>query len=327
MKYAVLGSNCFSASWLIALLLEDPSNYVVGVSRSPQKNQIYLPYQANNKNFDFFQYDLARQTNEIVWLLDGIKPDYIINYVALTEIYESIVSPIDYYEVNTLSTVKLCHELRQRRYLKFYIHISTAEVYGYCDAPAAEDAPLRPSTPYGASKAAADLHLMTLFHHFNFPVILIRSTNVYGKGQQLYRVIPKTVINSIKGRKIELHEGGTTVRAFIHIKDVAQGIIKAINKGNAGSIYNFSTERATPISELVKIICEQMGYNFKTSTISTWGKTGQNIQYLLDYSKAAGELGWTPTTPLEEGLNEVICWVKDNWEEISKEVSIYIHKV
>ncbi len=327
-KYVVIGSNCFSASDLVDALLEDPSNLVVGTSRSPEKSALYLPYKARqSENFKFYQLDIVRQPDELISLLDEIEPAYIINYAALSEVFISNQSPLDYFNINTSAVVNLCNQLRTRKYLKFYVHISSAEIYGPCEKPVTESAPLNPTTAYAVSKAAADFYLLTAFKHFGFPVIIIRSTNVYGKHQQLYKIIPRTAIYLTEGKKIEMHGGGKVVRVFIHIRDVSQGIIKAIQYGKPGNIYHFSTDNRDSVAEVVERMCQLMDYDFNASTVIVTGRPGQDSHYLLDYSKSKNELGWSPQVPFDDGLKEVISWVGDNWQEISREPHSYIHKV
>lgn len=327
-KYVVIGSNCFSASNLVDTLLEDPSNLVVGISRSPEKSALYLPYKARQpENFKFYQLDIVHQPDELISLLDEIEPAYIINYAALSEVYISNQSPLDYFNINTSAIVNLCNQLRTRKYLKFYVHISSAEIYGPCEKPVTESAPLNPTTAYAVSKAAADFYLLTAFKHFGFPVIIIRSTNVYGKHQQLYKIIPRAAIYLTEGKKIEMHGGGKVVRVFIHIRDVSRGIIKTMQYGKPGNIYHFSTDNRDSIGEVVQRICELMGFDFKASTVVVEERPGQDSHYLLDYSKSKNELGWSPQVLFDDGLKEVISWVRDNWQEISREPHAYIHKV
>lgn len=327
-KYAVIGSNCFSASYLIDLLLKNPINYVTGISHSPEKSTLYLPYKSlDTKNFKFYQVDIIRESDKLVSLLDKIRPDYIINFAALSEVNQSHDTPVEYFNINVLAVVNLCHRLSSRDYLKCYVHISSAEVYGSSEKPVTESALLNPTTPYAVSKAAADHYLLTLYRRFNFPAIIIRSTNVYGKHQQLFKIIPRTIIYLKMGEKIELHDNGKAIRSFIHIRDVEQGVNKAMKYGKPGSIYHFSTDFDYSIADVVKMICQQMNYDFEASTVNVLGRPGQDLQYLLDCSKATIELGWSPEIPFEEGIKEVISWVNSNWEEILKEPLVYNHRV
>lgn len=326
--YIVIGSNSFTGSHIVDELLEDGSSYVIGISRSPENNSLYLPYKRRqSSNFKFHQVDLFRQPDLLISLLDEIQPTYVINVAALSEVALSNFQPVEYFQTNCLGIVKLCNRLRTRSYLKRYIHISTAEVYGNCLQPAKETAPLNPSTPYAASKAAADLYLSTLWKNFDFPVILIRSTNVYGKHQQLYKIIPRTLIFLKQGKQVELHAKGQVVRSFVHIRDVVRGLVSAMHFGEAGNIYNFSTRNDMRIAEVVQKICEYLGYDFQASTREAEGRLGQDAQYMLDFSKAQRELGWRSQVPFEDGLREVICWVDENWNEILREPHSYTHKL
>ena len=335
MRYVILGSNSFSGSHLMDELLSNQDNSVYGISRSPEKSALYLPYKAraDRGNYEFRQCNIVHEFEKLVRMLDVIQPECIINYAALTEVYQSHQTPVEYFETNTMAMVKLCHELSlgtqhlRQKYLKCYIHISSAEVYGSCEKPVDESTPPHPTTPYAVSKATADDYLTTLFKHSGFPVIIIRSTNVYGKHQQLYKIIPRTVIKLMQGKKIELHDGGNFVRPFIHVTDAARGVIAAIERGKPGNIYNFSTECNLSIEEVVKLICQKMGKDFESSTVSVEERTGHDRRYWLDYSKANKKLAWYPFIPFERGLDEVISWIEDNWEEVLKEPQSYIHKV
>lgn len=307
-------------------LLEDVSNKVVGISRSPEKDNLFLPYKSRqSSNFRFHQVDLVRELDRLIRLLDDIQPFCIVNVAALSEVALSNFRPVEYFQTNCLGIVRLCDQLRTRPYLQRYAHISTAEVYGNCQYPVKETAPLRPSTPYAASKAAADLYLTTLWKNFNFPVIILRSTNVYGKHQQLYKIIPRTLIYLKQGKQLELHARGRLIRSYVHVRDVVRGALSAIHMGKSGDIYNFSGEPGT-IADLVRTICEYRAYDFEAVTQAGDERPEQDFQYLLDSSKAQRELGWRQLVPFQEGLKEVVSWVEDNWEGILKEPHTYVHK-
>lgn len=117
---------------------------------------------------------------------------------------------------NAVAIAKLSNFLKDQQWLEKYVHISSPEVYGTCKGVVKEDAPLNPSTPYAASKAAGDFMLFSLVKNFRFPLVMIRSTNVYGAHQQLFKIIPRSVIYIKMGKKIELHGGGRAVKSYIH---------------------------------------------------------------------------------------------------------------
>ena len=326
--YAVIGSNCFTGSHIVDTLLEDPANYVIGFSRSPEKNAFFLPYKRHStKNFRFFQNDLVRQPEQLLTILDEFQPSCVMNVAALSEVYLSNFQPVEYFQTNCIGVAQLCNELRTRNYLKRYIHISSAEVYGSCATPLLESAPLHPSTPYAASKAAADMYLTTLYKNFRFPVIITRFTNVYGRHQQLYKIIPRTIINLKKGQKTELHGGGKAIKTWIHIRDVANALVATAQLGKPGEIYHFGDEHTYSVSHLVKMICQWMGKDFKSGTQEVPERLGQDPKYVLDYSKAERELSWFPQISFEQGIKETIAWLEDNWSEVERESLVYVHQI
>jgi len=325
--YAVIGSNCFTGSHLVDRLLEDPSNFVAGFSRSQEKSALFLPYKRRGcDRFKFFQIDLFRQADRLAAFLDELKPRTVIFMAALSEVGLSNFQPIEYFQTNTLGVIQRCHHLKGRRYLERYIHISSAEVYGSCARPLPESAALNPSTPYAVSKAAADLYLMTLFKNFNFPAILIRSTNVYGRHQQLYKIIPRTIIYLKKGERLDLHGGGKAVKTWVHVRDVADGIMRAMEQGRPGEIYHFSDRHSYSIACLVRKICEMMNCEYEASVVPAEERLGEDSQYLLDYSKAEHELGWTPHISFQQGIEETIAWIEENWNGVMGESLVYTHQ-
>lgn len=325
-RYAVIGSNCFSASHLVDAFLA-AGHEVIAISRSPEAKALYLPYKHRRPQPKFFQIDLTNDTIGLMRLLDREKPEVIVNYAALSEVGLSNTSPNEYFRTNTLGTVAFCNELRQRVYLRRYIHISSAEIYGPCGDYINEDAPLRPSTPYAVSKAAADLYILTLVKNFSFPGVLVRSTNVYGAHQQLFKIIPRSAIYLRLKKKILLHGGGASVKSFIHIRDVVRGIEKIIDKENPYPIYHFSTNNNLTIRQIVELVCRLMGFNFNDSVEIVGERLGQDSRYLLDSRRAARELEWKPLEDFEKGVTEVIEWVGSNWPQIVHEPLEYVHKV
>ena len=324
----VIGSNCFTGSHFVDALLDDPDQLVIGLSRSQEKGVFSLPYRARTpERFQFFQLDLVRHSEAVQALLDEQQPATVINVAALSEVALSNVSPVEYFELNTLAMVRLCNFLRTRPYLKRYVHISSAEVYGSCRHPVAETEPLHPSTPYAVSKAAADLYIATLVKNFGFPAVTIRSTNVYGKHQQLFKIIPRTIIAIKQGKKVQLHGGGLAIKSFVHIRDVVRGALAAIQRGASGSLYHFSTSDGATIAEIVRRIAELMGRSFEEVAEPVEERLGQDARYWLDCTKAQRELGWMPRVPFDEGLRETIDWIERSWDEAVREPQTYVHKV
>jgi len=326
-RVLVIGSNSFSGSDFIDLLLEKGDYSVVGISRSPEKSELFLPYRSRKcPNFKFHQMDLNNNMRNIIKLIDEFKPDYIVNFAAQSEVGPSWADPGQWFRTNAVAITELAHALKDRKFLKKYVHISSPEVYGTCVGIVKEDARLNPSTPYAASKAAGDMSLFTFYKNFNLPLIMIRSTNVYGAHQQLFKIIPRSVIYLKLGKTIELHGGGNAVKSYIHIRDISKGELLAMENGRIGEIYHLSPDKGIAVKDVVRIICDKMGVDYAKATKVVAERLGQDAAYVIDSGKVRKEFGWKPIISIEEGLRGVVDWVEANWEQIKKEPLEYVHK-
>jgi len=326
-KVLVVGSNSFSGSDFIDLLLEDGKYDVIGISRSEEKSPLFLPYkQRETKSFSFYQIDLNNDCLQFEKMCDQFQPEYVVNFAAQSEVAPSWQYPHHWFQTNAVALTQLANSLRGKSYLKKYIHISSPEVYGTCEGFITEEAPLNPSTPYAASKAAGDLSLFTFFKNFRFPLVMIRATNVYGPHQQLFKIIPRAIIYMKQGKKIPLHGGGKAVKSYIHIRDVSHGELLAMEKGKIGEIYHLSPDQGVEVKEVVGKIAEKLGIPFQEAIEVVEERLGQDKAYTIDSSKARGELGWQPKIQLDQGLQQTIDWVINSFGEIEKQPLEYIHK-
>ena len=223
-KIAVIGSNSFSGASFVLSALEAGFE-VVGISRSQKPHAVFLPYEFSGKEIAFHKLDLNHDLEKIMNVIKLKKPEYIVNFAAQSMVAQSWENPDHWFNTNLVSTVRLHDELRHCDFLKKYVHISTPEVYGNCEGHIKEKNSYYPSTPYAVSRAAADMSLHTFFDSYNFPVVFTRAANVYGPGQQLYRIIPRTILYIKMGKKLQLHGGGTSERSFIHMKDVSEATL------------------------------------------------------------------------------------------------------
>ncbi len=187
-------------------------------------------------------------------LLERERPAYVVNFAAQSMVAESWLHPEHWFMTNVVSTVRLHDRLRAMKFLERYVHVSTPEVYGSTSGDVREDAPFNPSTPYAVSRAAADMSLRTFHAAYGFPVVYTRAANVYGAGQQLYRIVPRTILNARLGRKLQLHGGGTSERSFIHVMDVADATYRIACNGKNGDAYHISTDRIVSIHNLVGMV-------------------------------------------------------------------------
>ncbi|OIO59872.1 MAG: dTDP-glucose 4,6-dehydratase [Verrucomicrobia bacterium CG_4_10_14_3_um_filter_43_23] len=326
-KIVVIGSNSFSGQDFVDLLLEDKGNEVIGISRSPEISPLMGKYHRHGRDrFRFYRFDLNRDSDWVQNLLEAEKPEYIVNFAAQSEVAPSWDHPDHWYQTNGVGIVRLVNPLREAKWLKKYVHISSPEIYGNCEGVVTEASPMNPTTPYAASKAAGDLFLFTLVKNFGFPLTMIRATNVYGPRQQLFKIIPRTAIYQQLDKKVQLHGGGVAVKSFIHIRDVSKGEMMAMEQGDIGSIYHFSPDRGHSVREIVEKMCEISGKKFEEATEIVGERLGQDSAYVIDSTKARKQFGWKPEISIDTGLGEAIDWVSGNWNEIKEKNLTYTHK-
>jgi dTDP-glucose 4,6-dehydratase len=328
-RFAVLGSNSFTGATFVTQLVE-LGHDVLGFSRSPEPADAFLPYKwkraSSNGRFSFHQADLNTDLEAIIGGLESFAPACVVNFAAQSMVAESWIHPEHWYQTNVVANVRLHDRLRSLKTMERYVHVSTPEVYGSCSGTVREDAPFNPSTPYAASRAACDLHLATFFKQYAFPVVFTRAANVYGPGQQLYRIIPRTILYIRTGRRLQLHGGGTSVRSFIHGRDVADATMRVAERGISGQAYHLSTDRRVSIRELVELICSMLGAEFDEVVDVAPERPGKDVAYLLDSTRARRELGWQDRISLEDGLRETVAWVENNLDALLRQPSEYIHR-
>jgi dTDP-glucose 4,6-dehydratase len=309
------------------------------VSRSTEPHPVFLPYRwplegegklralATAENFSFKAIDLNSQLNDLLELIDRVRPELVVNFAAQGMVAESWLNPTHWYRTNVLTQVALHDALRQKPFLQKYVHVTTPEVYGSTNGGwIKEHNHYAPSTPYAVSRAACDLHLHSFHEAYGFPVVFTRAANVYGPGQQLYRIIPRTLLSAITGKPMDLHGGGHSVRAFIHIKDVVRATLQLANEGEPGSTWHLSTQRSCSIRGLVEQICILANASFEELMQSTEERLGKDQSYLLDSSAMRQVHSWSDQITLREGLEETLDWVNANLDTLKTMPWSYQHK-
>ena len=220
MKYLILGGGgSFGIHTALYFLNNLSPAKVIGVGRNPLRPE---PFSLNVEKFDNYEYQTFHITYEIdlfMEYLDQEKPDYIINYAAQGEGAVSWKNSWRYFETNSMALAKLTELLMTRKWLKRFIQIGTSEMYGSVEVPSKENDPIKPSSPYAASKVAFDMHLISINKFLDFPMNIVRPSNAYCPGQLLHRVIPKAVVSGLIGEKIPLQGGGKSEKSYIHARE------------------------------------------------------------------------------------------------------------
>jgi dTDP-glucose 4,6-dehydratase len=326
-RVLVIGSNSFSGSHFVQRLLEDEWD-VIGISRSREPHTVFLPYQWQilPGKYQFHALDLNTDFGEISKIIHDFQPNYVVNFAAQGMVAESWEHPEHWYQTNIVSMVRLHNDLRCCKLLKKYVHVTTPEVYGNTRGWVTEDHPFDPSTPYAVSRAACDMSLKAFQQAYDFPVVYTRSANVYGPGQQLYRIIPRTILSIRLGKKLPLHGGGHSVRSFIYIRDVTNATLLIMKHASMGQTYHLSTIETISIRDLVLTICQKFEADFDEVVEESQERRGKDQAYLLDSSKVRNELNWSDEVKLDSGLDRTLEWIDNNIEVLREHPLDYIHK-
>jgi len=328
MKVAIIGSNSFSGSTFVKYLINKKIK-VFGFSRSNEANKLFTPYKLikNYKNFFIFtKADLnkIKDIKKIVNLIKKNKIQYVLNFAAQGMVAESWINPEHWYNTNVVSNSILINKLKDLN-IKKYVNFSTPEVYGDTRDLISEHDKFMPSTPYAVSRAAQDLNLKAYLNTFRFPVVFTRAANVYGPHQQLYRIIPKTIIKSLKKETLELHGGGKSIRSFIHIEDVSSALYKILfDKKNIGHTYHISTKEFISIKDLVNKIHWKLKIKPKIKIVKD--RSGKDYGYFLNSSKLIKEHRWKCDINLDVGIDDTINWIIKNFDVIKNKTLNYVHK-
>lgn len=326
-KYLILGSNSFSGATMADHLAAEGHD-VLATSRSKEAHPAFLPYKWQERpgRVRFARIDLNHDLCDLKALLGRERPTHVVNFAAQSMVGESWQNPDHWMMTNVVSTVRLHELLRNYDGLQRYIHVTTPEVYGSTDGWVTESAPFNPSTPYAVSRAAGDMSLRTYFANYKFPVVFTRAANVYGPGQQLYRIVPRTIVAAMGGEKLKLDGGGKSVRVFIHMRDVADATLKIARSGKLGETYHISGREPVSIRALVETILKQLGKSFDDCVEVGPERPGKDTAYMLDTTKLRRELGWRDAISLEQGIDDVIRWAERFKSELATLPAKYVHK-
>jgi dTDP-glucose 4,6-dehydratase len=322
-----LASNSFSGSSFVDHLLT--AGYkVIGVSRSVEVPTFFALYKNNKnyKNFTFYQVDLNSGLNTIAEIVSKHQVEFVFNFAAQSMVAQSWDSPEDWYQTNVVSLSLLGNLLVKEKSIKKFVHFTTPEVYGSTSGWLKESFNFAPSTPYAISRAAGDWHLKALFENYGFPVIFTRAANVYGPGQQLYRIIPKTIISALTGKKLSLHGGGKSIRSFIHMNDVSTALTAIMNSGEVGQSYHISTNEMISIFDLVQELASLLGVQVDELIEQGPERAGKDFAYQLSSEKIRIELGWSDDVTLGKGLEDTLAWTKSNLDTLMTLPDTYEHK-
>jgi dTDP-glucose 4,6-dehydratase len=249
-------------------------------------------------------------------LAKSTEINIIVNFAAETHVDRSISNPREFVDSNVNGVVSLLEFCRLHD-VQLFVQISTDEVYGDATGhkPFDEDSPLRPNSPYSASKAAADLLTMGYNKTYGLKTIITRCSNNFGPNQFPEKLIPKTIIRAVKGVPIPIYGDGSQRREWIYVNDHVDAILKVITKGKLGEIYNItSSDEMSNIGLVAKIgnILESTNVGINVRIKHVQDRPAHDRRYSLSSSKIKNDLGWRPSFPFNVALEQTVKWYIDN---------------
>ena len=313
MNLLITGGAGFIGSEFVSQIASDSSVNITVLDS--------LTYAGDKKNLattldkiDFFEIDI-RDKSELEQLFKSRKFDRIVHFAAESHVDNSISNPTIFAETNVIGTLNLL-ELSQKHFLDRFLHISTDEVYGSVSTGySTENSPLNPSSPYSASKAAAEHFVFSFLHTFNLPIQIVRCSNNYGPRQNPEKLIPHFISKLLNNEQVPVYGDGTNIREWLHVSDCARAISLVLNKGKTGEVYNISSGEFRKNLEVTRMLVEMMG---KPQELIKFveDRKGHDFRYAIDSSKIRSELGWEPLVSLETGLRGTVEWFTENFERL-----------
>jgi dTDP-glucose 4,6-dehydratase len=316
MRLLVCGGAGFIGSTFVRLRLQEQGDEVMVLDK--------LTYAGREENFHEFSEDpgfrfmrgAIEDREAVAAAIEASAPEAIVNFAAETHVDRSIAEPDAFVTTHALGTYVLLEAARENDLR--YVQVSTDEVYGSIDVGTfTEESPLRPSSPYSATKTGADLLVESYFHTYGLPASICRGSNNYGPYQYPEKLIPLMILNALHGDALPVYGDGMQVRNWIHATDFARAIGHVLEHGAPGEVYNAGGPDEEANMVVVRRIVELTGAQ-ESQIEHVTDRPGHDRRYSLSSEKVRA-LGWAPRMRFEEGLAETVAWYRENawwWEPI-----------
>lgn len=320
------GAGFIGSNFIFYMMKKYPKYRVVCLDKLTYAGNLFtLKPVMKNKNFRFVKLDICDREG-VYKLFKEEQPEIVVNFAAESHVDRSIENPEIFLKTNILGTSVLMDACLKFGVKRFH-QVSTDEVYG--DLPLdrpdllfKEDWPLKTSSPYSSSKAAADLLVLAYHRTYNLPVTISRCSNNYGPYQYPEKLIPLMILNCLENKKLPVYGEGINVRDWLYVEDHCEAIDLIIHKGIAGEIYNIGGNNEMKNIDIVRLIVRELGKD-KNLIEFVQDRKGHDLRYAIDASKIKKQLGWSPKTSFEKGIIITINWYKNDrkWVQLIKEVS------
>lgn len=304
-KVLILGVTSFGGSSFFKFLRKKINFDIQGTYRS--NTTLKKLFKNNLKEYNFVKLDLSKKNNNLIKIIKKFKPNYIFDFASVCLVNESWENPKYYLDVNYFSKINLIKNLKEFRFLKKFIYISTPEVFGSTPRPVKENYNIfTPSTPYALSKLNME-QAISIYNNEAKKFIIVRASNFYGLDQLDHRLIPKLIKYIKNKKKFPMHGNGNSIRNFIFEDDFNLGLLKVLLNGKIGKIYHFSSNKYLKINEIIKITCKTLNVDFRNSIKKVKDRVCKDKYYFLDCKKTIKELNWSPKISFKNGLKKIIA--------------------
>ncbi len=308
-KWLVTGGLGFIGSAFVRIALSQRKDISITVldAMTYAANPLNLASIADHPNYHFVPGDICNP--EAIDQAIGGGVDAIINFAAETHVDRSILNADTCMQTNIIGTHNLLEAINKHNIQRF-LQVSTDEVYGHIESGSSiETDPLRPRSPYAASKASADLLALAYRTTYGTPILITRGSNTYGPYQYPEKLIPLFVMNLLQGNTVPVYGDGHQVRDWLYVDDHARGILHVLEYGALGEIYNLGGGNAHENLEITKRLVELTQRGFQEAVRHVADRPGHDRRYALNSDKAL-RLGWAPRVPFEEGLSTTVEWYR-----------------
>ncbi len=316
----VTGGCGFIGSHFIRLLLQRTEYDVVNLDRLTYAGDpARLADITGHERYTFVQGDIV-DAETVEGLVAGKRPWAIVNFAAESHVDRSILDPGPFLRTNVLG-VQVLLEAARRHGVERFLQISTDEVYGDVDArpPSSEDSPPRPSNPYSASKAAADLLCLSYHRTYGISSVIARSANNYGPFQFPEKLIPLTILNALSGKDLPVYGDGLQRRDWLYASDNCEAILEVLEHGTVGSIYNIGTGQERTNLSVVEAVCDLVAAltgrdpaALRARITFVPDRPGHDRRYATDTQRCRSAFGWSPRIAFETGLESTAAWYVQN---------------
>lgn len=319
VRLLVTGGYGFIGSNFIRYMFERYEDIrVVNVDKLSYGSNVENLRGVDRNRYEFIKGDICdcELMRELVKRVDAV-----VNFAAETHVDRSIADPYPFLKSNVEGVVSILEALRSRRDVRL-IHISTDEVYGDIEKGSFRESDrLRPSSPYAASKASADMFCLAYHRTYGLDVVIVRLTNTFGPYQFPEKLIPKTIIRAMLGLSVPVYGSGRNIRDWVYVLDACEAIDLALRRGEPGDIYNVSAGNELENIEVVRRILKVMGKDESLIELVD-DRPGHDVRYSLDSTKIRRELGWRPKYAFDKALEATVRWYIENewwWRPIATE--------